>query len=355
MKYFTPIFTAFLACILFSVSPVQAQKNKKKLLYAKAILFNSGQAKLKSEYHADLEEAVNVLNTNAKSEITIHGHTDSVGTYKDNELLANNRALAVYNYLAKLGADTSKIEMRAYGEYSPFGDDGTTKGRAQNRRVTLYVQEPYNPDDYIFRSTISGRLTDAKSREPLNNAMILFNYLENRDTVYTDDNGYYEYTVLKETRVETRTYAKGYFFISKVTSVENKQVHTVNFSLERAILGGKMLFQGLYFRSGTAELLPSSEKAMEGLLAFMNVNNELKIEIGGHINKPNQLPVSETSTSFKLSEARAKTVYDYLLDRGIDANRLAYQGYGNWEMINPLAKTELQMQVNRRVEIKVIE
>jgi flagellar motor protein MotB len=38
----------------------------------------------------------------------------------------------------------------------------------------------------------------------------------------------------------------------------------------------------------------------------------------------------------------------------MDTKRLSYNGYGNWEMAYPFARTKNQMKLNRRVEIKVI-
>ncbi len=81
----------------------------------------------------------------------------------------------------------------------------------------------------------------------------------------------------------------------------------------------------------------------------------LKIEIAGHVNHPNLPPVSETSWEYKLSVARAKLVHDYLLENGIPQNRIIYKGYGNWEMRFPHARTEEQMALNRRVEIRILE
>ena len=116
-----------------------------------------------------------------------------------------------------------------------------------------------------------------------------------------------------------------------------------------------MMLNDLYFQMGTANLTPSSQVALEGLFTFLNLNETLKIEIGGHVNKPNEPPLAKNTASFQLSENRAKSVYDYLISQGIAAERISYKGYGNWEMINPNAETEIQQQLNRRVEIKIME
>jgi flagellar motor protein MotB len=85
----------------------------------------------------------------------------------------------------------------------------------------------------------------------------------------------------------------------------------------------------------------------------MQINSTLDIEIAGHVNHPNRPPVVKESWEYKLSEARAKLVYDYLLENGIPAERVSWKGYGNWEMRYPHATSETDMALNRRVEIRV--
>jgi outer membrane protein OmpA-like peptidoglycan-associated protein len=56
----------------------------------------------------------------------------------------------------------------------------------------------------------------------------------------------------------------------------------------------------------------------------------------------------------KLSKDRAKAVNDYLINKGIDASRLSYKGYGNSKMIYKNPMNEKQNEENRRVEIKIV-
>lgn len=332
-----------------------AQSQKYRLLFADVIYFDSGKSIVRPEFEKRLKAAADLLYKDAGAYAMIHAHTDSLGSYKDNEALASLRAQAVIAYMnTRHSIDTSRLKIRSLGEYSPLDDDGTEEGRAKNRCVTFYVMTPWDGSDYEVKSTIKGQLLDAKTGNPLI-GRVLINHLNGKDTVTTDEDGYYETTVNLESYIEVRAYVKGYFFVSKVVKSRDAQTHVTNFNLERAIVGGKMLFNDLYFRSSTPLLLPSSEKALQGILTFLQENDDLKIEIGGHINKPNTPPVAENTDSYRLSESRAKTVYDYFIAKGIQKERLSYKGYGNWEMINPTADTEIEQQLNRRVELKVLE
>ncbi|MEM0991433.1 MAG: OmpA family protein, partial [Bacteroidota bacterium] len=112
--------------------------------------------------------------------------------------------------------------------------------------------------------------------------------------------------------------------------------------------------KNFYFVGNQPILLKRSESELPKLLKFMQYNKDIIIEIAGHVNRPNEGPVSTQTFSYRLSVDRAKTVYDYLLANGIAINRMKYKGYGNWKMRYPNATNTEQQAANRRVEIKVL-
>ena len=80
------------------------------------------------------------------------------------------------------------------------------------------------------------------------------------------------------------------------------------------------------------------------------MNSEVKIEIQGHV-------FSMEENSFagqKISEARAKRVFNYLVMNGISKDRMITKGYGNTRPIFPNPRFSYEEQMNRRVEIKVL-
>lgn len=348
-------FILVLLILLTSMSMAFAQGKKNLLLYSEAVYFNSGSDKIWPKFKATLDEAALVINSDKEAVAWIQAHTDSLGSYKANERLSAKRAKAIYEALVDLGIDSSQLLIDSHGEYVPFKSNGTATGRALNRRVTIEVVRPYVPKiEVVPVCIIKGTVLDAKTKMPLETRLI-FNSLAGQDSIDTDENGKYEYTVALEANIEVRAHTKGYFFVSKLTETKDEEIIILNFTLEPAIIGGKMALNDLFFKSGTSLLMNASEQALDGVVAFMKFNSNLRIEIGGHINRPNQAPVPEGSSSFKLSQARAVLVHSYLIDNGINKDRLTYKGYGNSEMIHPRANTPIQEQLNRRVELKVIE
>ncbi len=329
-------------------------QNKHKILLSESIFFESGKANVANQYKSTLQTAVNLLKTKPQASLWLHAHTDSVGTEKDNEQLSYQRAVAVEGILAQCGADTSQLEIKSYGEYSPLADDGSEKGRAENRRVMVYVVEPFEERDFWPWAVLKGKIAEGKSQQPVA-AMVVLSYLGGKDTIFANERGEFEKKFDKISNVEARIYAKNYFFVSKVAILKDKDTTVLNFGLEKAIVGGKMLFHDLYFEGGTAVLLPSSAAAIESILTFMRLNDNFRVEIGGHINRPNSPAVEQSSSSFQLSLNRARAVYDFLVENGVAATRLSYKGYGNWQMLNPAPQTMIEEQINRRVELKIIE
>lgn len=72
--------------------------------------------------------------------VTIQGHTDSVGANEYNQKLSERRARAVKDELVKNGIDAGKIEVTGYGEDRPIADNSTAEGRAENRRALIFAE-----------------------------------------------------------------------------------------------------------------------------------------------------------------------------------------------------------------------
>jgi peptidoglycan-associated lipoprotein len=89
-----------------------------------------------------LDESVARLQANPDINVTIEGHTDSIGTSEYNLALGERRANSVRNYLTSRGIAASRIRTVSYGEERPIDTNNTSAGRARNRRAhTVMVME----------------------------------------------------------------------------------------------------------------------------------------------------------------------------------------------------------------------
>lgn len=117
--------------------------------------------------------------------------------------------------------------------------------------------------------------------------------------------------------------------------------------ISKSMVGDKLALKQLNFYNFSDKVLPKSIPVLSELLQIMLDNPTLKIQIQGHICCI-QEGLYTTSTD------RAKTVYRFLLDNGIDENRLSFKGFGSTQPIYPLPeKNEEQRVANRRVEILI--
>ena len=72
-------------------------------------------------------------------EVMVKGHTDSVGADAYNDKLSLRRAESVAAYLVSQGVAADKVKTAGLGESQPLADNGSDAGRAQNRRVEIFV------------------------------------------------------------------------------------------------------------------------------------------------------------------------------------------------------------------------
>ncbi|HQQ67905.1 MAG TPA: OmpA family protein, partial [Candidatus Cloacimonadota bacterium] len=106
--------------------------------------------------------------------------------------------------------------------------------------------------------------------------------------------------------------------------------------------------ENVEFEFAKTILTPASLKILEPVLATMNANTTLEIELSGHTDN-----VGGREGNQRLSEARAKAVADHLIKNGIDADRIKSVGYG---FDKPIASnnTPEGRQRNRRTELKIL-
>lgn len=105
----------------------------------KNIFFDVNKFDLKSESETELDKLVQLLNENPGIRIQISGHTDNTGNAADNQLLSENRAKAVVNYLIAKGIDAKRLQAKGYGATQPVASNATEEGRALNRRTEMKV------------------------------------------------------------------------------------------------------------------------------------------------------------------------------------------------------------------------
>lgn len=148
--------------------------------------------------------------------------------------------------------------------------------------------------------------------------------------------------------------ANGFLFHSQnvVNVNENQngqwQPVVVDIALHPIESGERIALRNVFFETGRWQILPESEYELAKVVDLLTKNPTLKIELGGHTDN-----VGRPEANQRLSEQRAKAVYDHLISKGIPSDRLSYKGYGETQ---PVATndTDEGRRENRRTEIKVM-
>ena len=106
-----------------------------------SVLFTSGEWQLTSEAQQKLALIADTLRPQAKThEIVVEGHTDSKGTPSSNQVLSENRARAVMDFLVARGVPGTAITSVGIGQMRPIADNASSEGRANNRRVEIIIK-----------------------------------------------------------------------------------------------------------------------------------------------------------------------------------------------------------------------
>ena len=111
-----------------------------KVTFDSGILFDFNKTALKSDAKTALAKFATVLVENPTMDIAVYGHTDNVGTLAANQKVSLGRASKVADYLVAQGATRTQMKVVEGRDYSmPVASNETAEGRAQNRRVDVYM------------------------------------------------------------------------------------------------------------------------------------------------------------------------------------------------------------------------
>ena len=107
------------------------------------ILFDFDSYALRYEARRDLDRVADILARYPETNITVAGHTDSIGDAGYNQRLSEYRAQSVANYLLSRGVQPFRIGSVGYGETMPIASNSSESGRQRNRRVELDIRVNY--------------------------------------------------------------------------------------------------------------------------------------------------------------------------------------------------------------------
>ncbi len=240
--------------------------------------------------------------------------------------------------------------------YSLDGDNVWISSDRDKHGFDIYripVYEKIKPGKIIY---FAGRVLDKFSKKPVKAKIMLTDELTgtNVTTKYSSrEDGYFLMVMEPGKTYAFNILAKGYLFYSgkftpAIDSSVNRKLNK-DFLLTPVQKGTSVVLKNLYFDTDHWNLTAKSYPELKKLIAFLTINPKVKIEIAGHTDD-----TGNDDYNMKLSKLRAKSVYDYLISKGISPNRLTYNGYGNTRPVFDNSTTEGKA-LNRRVEVVIKE
>jgi outer membrane protein OmpA-like peptidoglycan-associated protein/tetratricopeptide (TPR) repeat protein len=203
---------------------------------------------------------------------------------------------------------------------------------------------------------VKAKITDAGSGEVVQAIADLISFSTgstNRRTETTDENGEILLCLPLNANYAFNVSAKGYLFYSQSFQLkETKTLATpepVEIKLNRINIGAEMNLYNIYFDTDSFSILPASQPELNKLVLFLKNNPMLEVEIQGHTDN-----TGRTEHNLKLSELRAKSVFEYLVLNGIENSRLQFKGFGETRPVAANETGEGRM-LNRRTTIKIVK
>ncbi len=260
-------------------------------------------------------------------------------------------------------------------------EEGAAGFFASNRKsnqgddIYTFTREPL-----LF--TLSGTITDDRTLQKLPEVNVMVTGSDGTQLEdITDENGYYSFNknqIFGNITYEIAVSKEGYFNQNATETTVGLQNSTdlVRDFVLVPIPQEPIMLPEILYDLGKWDLKPQYQDSLQGLITIMQENPNLIIELAAHTDMRDS-----DENNDKLSQKRAQSVVDYLIDRGIDAGRLSAKGYGervplelkkdvtkdgflfpqgtvlNEEYINKLesrVEREIAHQMNRRTEFSII-
>lgn len=249
-------------------------------------------------------------------------------------------------------ADEINISINAAGNTGYIASD-KEGGFGGLDLYSFTLDEKLRPTPVTY---LKGRVIDAFTKRPVEAQIEMIDLNQDKlltSTTSDPETGEFLACILTGTNVLLNVSNPLYPFYSENFQIDKEaseiEPYIKDISLQRAGVGKTYILQNIFFEFDKSDLQPASFVELNLLVDYLKQNHDIAIEIGGHTDDQ-----GSDDYNNRLSLARAKAVYDYLLSKGIEASQVSYKGYGKSQ---PIAdnSTEEGRAANRRTEFKIVE
>ena len=216
---------------------------------------------------------------------------------------------------------------------------------------------------FVPSLTLQGQVTDAINHKPLGGVSILLYDLASGDLVsktFTNEKGYYNMLIERQRNYKIEARSKTHprksmnfetLGITRATKKIKKDI-VLEPVMDVKLLAG---LNKIYFDFNKSNIRPDAAIELDKVVKLMlETYPELVIKLESHTD-----PVGSDSYNERLSEARAKSTYEYLISQGVPKKRIvSYKGYGESRLVNDCKGkhdcTDDELELNRRTEFPIV-
>lgn len=211
------------------------------------------------------------------------------------------------------------------------------------------------PEDKIEHLTIlKGYVTDCKTKQAIKADIEILDIKEHKEIAHFESNsknGHYLVSLPAGKNYAIEIDNEEYLFHSENFDLpEADEYHEIrkDICLAKIEVGKKIVLNNVFFDSREATLRPESIDELNKVYQFMIDNPSLRIEFSGHTDN-----IGSDAYNQDLSDRRATSVVNYLIEKGVESSRMTHVGYGEKQPIDT-NETPEGRQNNRRTELKII-
>jgi outer membrane protein OmpA-like peptidoglycan-associated protein len=257
------------------------------------VSFGAGQTSFPNpEKNVDIQNLLLALKQQPDLKVEIGGYTDNSGSTAQNITLSSNRAKFIHDYLVKQGVESDRISYKGYGPEKPLYSNKYPSTREGNRRIEV-------------------KIVDKKKED---------------------------YSVLVEESIGNDKFKTGIqrYFLEDLISPAGG-----------VGLNMPVILKSVVFEPNMVDIIPEAMLELDRMVEWLNKNRSIHLQIAGHTDKSGLEELNVT-----LSQQRAESVMNYLIEKGVSASRLSAVGLGSAQ---PIASNKYQhgKEENRRIEVQI--
>ncbi len=237
---------------------------------------------------------------------------------------------------------------KGYYSHEEMTASGIPMGRLYEVQIPEQQQVKYR-SNYV-----RGTVKDKKTGKELKAKIELFDINKNKiiSLVHSDSlSGEYLMVLTQGSEYALYVNKRGYLFQSlnfNYSDVTDFEPLIINIEIEPALTGSVSVLKNIFFDVDKYDLKEKSITELEKIIQFMTENPQIRVEISGHTDNTGNLAYNQ-----QLSEKRSKSVYSYLISKGINQHRLSSRGFGSSRPITS-NETEIGRQQNRRIDFTIL-